>query len=159
MVPFSSWNFLSGILCTQHGDARSNSMEGFRHCVSADRVAGLGDPGAAHSETKDEEVAEASFFVGDATEAWFMTEGSAEGGPPLEDGETGCCSLGDNRGVCGLKRKAEISSVEAISGLKVCCCQGVASGYCWARWEAKEACERVCRREASSATTFSGPGR
>jgi hypothetical protein len=79
MVPFSSWNFLAGILCTQHGDARSNSVEGFRHCVSTDRVAGLGGPSAPHSEAEDKEVAEPSLLEGDAMEAWVMTEGSTEG--------------------------------------------------------------------------------
>jgi hypothetical protein len=127
MVPVCSRNLLAGILATQHGDARPDGQEGFRHCLSADRSAGLLGPGAADTEAKDKEVAQAGLGVRDVTEGRVMTEGLAEGDPGLEGGETGSASLGDKSGVCGLQRRAEIRT-EAISGRRVCRCQGAASG-------------------------------
>ena len=118
---------LAGILATQHGDARAHGKEGFRHCVRADRSAGLLGAGAADTETKDEDVAETGLKVRDVTEGWLMTEGCAVRDPRLEGGETGSSSFGDKRGVCGLQRSAEIR-VEAIAGRRVCCRHGRACG-------------------------------
>jgi hypothetical protein len=72
-------------------------------------------------------MAEAGFGVREVTEGWVKTEGSAVLSPSLEGGEAGSSSFGDESGVCGLQRSAEIS-VEAILGRRVCSCQGRASG-------------------------------
>lgn len=74
MVPVGARSFLSGIRATQEGDARAHCQEGLLHCASADRSAGSLGPTAAHSEAKDEEVAEAGLSIGDLTEGWVMTE-------------------------------------------------------------------------------------
>jgi hypothetical protein len=127
MVPVGARSLLAGIRATQHGDARSNGKEGCLHCTSADRSAGLLGPGATDAEAKHEDVAQAGLRVVDVTEGWVKTEGPTEGDPGLEGGEAGVASLGDNSGVCGLQRSAEIS-VEAISGRRVCITHGEGRG-------------------------------
>ena len=136
MVPVRSWSLLSGIRATQHGDALPDRQEGGLHCFSADRSAGLFGAGATDAQAEDQEVAQAGLRVSDATEGCIMTEGCTEAGPGLEDGRSCCSSLGDNSGVCGLQRSAEIS-VEAISGRRVCRSHGCGSGYSCSRWEWK----------------------
>jgi hypothetical protein len=65
MVPVRSWSRLAGIRETQLGDARAHCEEGTLHCASADRVAGLAEPGSADAEAEDKEVAQSGLTVGD----------------------------------------------------------------------------------------------
>ena len=126
-MPVRSSSLLAGIFATQDGDPRPDGQEGLRHCLRANRSAGLLGPGAPVAEPEDKEVAEAGFGAGDVGEGRLMTEGLAVGDPRLESGEAGSASRGDKSGVCGLQRSAEIS-VEAISGRRVCSDHGACSG-------------------------------
>lgn len=122
-MPVRSSSLLAGIFATQDGDPRPDGQGGLRHCLRANRSAGLLGPGASVAEAEDKEVAGA----GDVGEGRLMTEGLAVGDPSRESGEAGSASRGDRSGVCGLQRSAEIS-VEAISGRRVCSDHGAGSG-------------------------------
>ena len=126
MVCAGSRSFEAGIRLTQSGDPLAHGREGFRHSVSSDRLPGACDGAApAHGEDKDE--AESVFLAWDVTQGRILAVFGAEGDPSLEDGALGATRLGDNSGVCGLQRSAEISS-EAISGRRCCCVQDGGSG-------------------------------
>lgn len=122
MVCPGSDSFFAGIRLTQSGDPLAHGREGFLHSVSSDRLPGGLSNGATSAHGKDEEEAEAGFLAGDVTQGGIMAVFGAEIDPGLEDGALGAARLGDNRGVCGLQRSAEISC-EAISGRRGCCVQ------------------------------------
>jgi hypothetical protein len=129
MVPLRSWNFLSGILSTQCGDALAHGQEDRRHRIRSDRFAGAGIDSSAQSDGVDEEVAELGLIVPDVTEGAGLVLAvlKAEVAPILEVGKSPGSSFGDESGVCGLQSKAEVS-LEAISGRSVCAVQGFGSG-------------------------------
>lgn len=126
MVPVSSWNFFAGIRLTQSGDPLAHGHEGILHCASADRLPGGGGDAAAAAQPVDEDETEAGFEARDVTQGGVRAVLGAEERPVIEDDALAASCLGDNRGVCGLQRSAEISS-EAISGRRGC---GVQDGGC-----------------------------
>lgn len=126
MVPVSSRNRLSGIVLTQSGDPLAHGQEGVFHRASSDRLPGDGGKSAAVAESVDEEEAEAGLMSRDVTQGGVLAVGLAEEGPIGEDVALVVASLGDNSGVCGLQRSAEVSS-EAISGRRG---RGVQDGGC-----------------------------
>jgi hypothetical protein len=79
-------------------------------------------------EAEDEQEAEPSFEAWDVRQGGLLVVTAAEGGPGGEGVVLGSASLGDDRGVCGLQRSAEISR-EAISGRSVCGCQDSGCGW------------------------------
>jgi hypothetical protein len=132
MVPVGAWSFFAGIWLTQSGDPLAHGHEGILHCASADRLPGGWGDASAAAEPVDKDEAEAGFEARDVTQGGVRAVLGAEGGPVVEDDALATACLGDNRGVCGLQRSAEISS-EAISGRRGSGVQDGGCGKCWRR--------------------------
>jgi hypothetical protein len=157
MVACGSRSLFAGIRLTQSGDPLTHGEEGVLHCASSDRLPGGASEDAAAAVTEDEHEAEAGFKALDVTQGGIFAVFLAEDGPILEDATLAVSGLGNSSGVCGLQRRAEVSS-KAISGRRVCCVQEGGRGKRWERWERNNMSESFCRRDESSAMTLAGPG-
>ena len=102
----------AGIRLTQVGDPLADGLEGFTHCVRADRV--VGRAGLAVLESVDKEESDLSLLARDITEGWTLADGGAEVDPTAEGVVFGTAGLTRGRGRGDVQRSAERSG-ELIS--------------------------------------------